>query len=77
MAVLEPGAEVLIEALTPATVMVLGGEPIGERFMLWNFVSSSRDRLEQARADWVAGLIKLPDVDDGEFTPFPASRGIE
>lgn len=77
MAVLEAGKDVPIAAQTSATVMALGGEPIGERFMLWNFVSSSRERLEQARADWVAGRIKLPDIDNAEFTPFPASRGIE
>lgn len=54
-----------------STVMVLGGEPIGERFVLWNFVSSSKDRLAQAASDWQAGRMKLPDADDGEFIPLP------
>ena len=49
--------------------MVLGGEPLGERFIYWNFVSSSKDRLAQAAADWKAGRMKLPDADDAEFTP--------
>jgi hypothetical protein len=51
--------------------MVLGGEPVGERFIYWNFVSSSTDRLEQAASDWKAGRMKLPDADDAEFIPLP------
>jgi redox-sensitive bicupin YhaK (pirin superfamily) len=54
-----------------ATVMLLGGEPVGERFIEWNFVSSSRERIEQAKADWRAGRMKLPDLDNGEFIPLP------
>ena len=51
--------------------MALGGEPLGERFVEWNFVSSSRERIEQAKADWRAGRMKLPDPDDEEFIPLP------
>ncbi|MND04819.1 hypothetical protein D3C83_252620 [compost metagenome] len=51
--------------------MLLGGEPVGERFVEWNFVSSSKDRIEQAKADWRAGRMKLPDLDNGEFIPLP------
>ena len=40
---------------------------MGERFIEWNFVSSSRERIEQAKADWRAGRIKLPDLDHDEF----------
>lgn len=58
-------------ALEHSTVMILGGEPIGERFIYWNFVSSSKDRLAQAAADWQAGKMKLPDADDAEFIPLP------
>ena len=60
-----------VKALEHATVMVLGGEPVGERHLYWNFVSSSKDRLAQAAADWKAGRMKLPDADDQEFTPLP------
>ena len=60
-----------VRALEPATIMVLGGEPVGERFLYWNFVSSSKDRLAQAAADWRAGRMKLPDADDQEFIPLP------
>ncbi|HEY8572019.1 pirin family protein [Phenylobacterium sp.] len=71
MAVFVPGQAVTFTAVTDAVVMLLGGEPIGERFLEWNFVSSSKDRLEQAKADWRAGRMKLPDADDKEFIPLP------
>jgi redox-sensitive bicupin YhaK (pirin superfamily) len=71
MAVLERGGDVLVRATTAATIMVLGGEPLGERFIYWNFVSSSKERLAQAAADWRAGRMKLPDADDAEFIPLP------
>lgn len=74
MAMLEPGLDVTITAKTAATIMVLGGDPIGERYMLWNFVSSSKERIEQAREDWIQGRMKLPDADHEEFTPFPGDR---
>ncbi|MET0337185.1 MAG: pirin family protein [Caulobacter sp.] len=70
MAVLNRQAS-LVRAASPSTVMVLGGEPVGERFLYWNFVSSSRERLRQAGEDWNAGRMKLPDGDDQEFTPLP------
>lgn len=73
MAVFAPGQPVLFTAMTPATVMLLGGEPVGPRFLEWNFVSSSRDRIEQAKADWTAGRMKLPDADDQEFIPLPTA----
>ncbi|MBC8057153.1 MAG: hypothetical protein H7Y61_11310, partial [Rhizobiales bacterium] len=60
-----------VRAVEHSAVMVLGGEPLGERFIYWNFVSSSKDRLAQAAADWKAGRMKLPDADDAEFTPLP------
>ncbi len=54
-----------------ARVMVLGGEPLGERFLYWNFVSSRRERIAEAAADWRAGRMKLPDLDAAEFIPLP------
>jgi redox-sensitive bicupin YhaK (pirin superfamily) len=71
MLVFAPGEPVLFAAMRPATVMLLGGEPVGERFIEWNFVSSSRERIEQAKADWRAGRMKLPDRDNKEFIPLP------
>jgi redox-sensitive bicupin YhaK (pirin superfamily) len=71
MLVFAPGEAVVFEAVTPAVVMLLGGEPIGPRFIEWNFVSSSRERIDQAKADWRAGRMKLPDLDHDEFIPLP------
>jgi redox-sensitive bicupin YhaK (pirin superfamily) len=71
MAVFKPGEPILFTAETDAVVMLLGGEPVGPRFIEWNFVSSSKDRIEQAKADWKAGRMKLPDADDKEFIPLP------
>jgi redox-sensitive bicupin YhaK (pirin superfamily) len=63
-----------IRAGETSTIMVLGGEPVGERFIYWNFVSSSKGRLEQAASDWQAGRMKLPDADGAEFIPLPDGR---
>jgi len=71
MAILAPGQHALFTAQSDAIVMLLGGEPLGKRFIEWNFVSASKDRIEQAKADWRAGRMKLPDADDQEFTPLP------
>ena len=71
MLVLSPGANVSFTAETRSIVMALGGEPIGPRFIEWNFVSSSLERIEQAKADWRAGRMKLPDLDNEEWIPLP------
>jgi len=69
MLVLDMGEDASITALVPSTLMALGGEPVGARFIEWNFVSSSRERIEQAKTDWRAGRMKLPDFDNQEFIP--------
>ncbi|MCW5758576.1 MAG: pirin family protein [Phenylobacterium sp.] len=71
MLVFAPGQPVLFKAVTPAIMMLLGGEPLGPRFIEWNFVSSSKERIEQAKADWRAGRMKLPDADHDEWIPLP------
>ncbi|THD58430.1 pirin family protein [Phenylobacterium sp.] len=71
MAVFAPGETVTVTAVTGAIVMLLGGEPVGPRLIEWNFVASTKERLEQAKADWRAGRMKLPDADDQEFIPLP------
>ncbi len=71
MLIFAPGGAIAFTAPSPAVVMLLGGEPLGERFIEWNFVSSSRERIERAKADWRAGRMKLPDRDNGEFIPLP------
>jgi redox-sensitive bicupin YhaK (pirin superfamily) len=77
MAVLNQGVGGNVTARQPSQVMALGGDPIGQRYMLWNFVSSSKDRLDQAKADWIAGRMKLPDADRAEYIPFPEQRAVE
>lgn len=69
--VFKPGIDPVITALDNATIMLLGGEPLGERFIWWNFVSSRKERIEEAKADWQAGRITLPPDDNKEFVPLP------
>jgi redox-sensitive bicupin YhaK (pirin superfamily) len=58
-----------------ARVMLLGGAPLdGPRHIWWNFVSSSRDRIEQAKADWRAGRFGTIPGDDKEFIPLPDGK---
>jgi hypothetical protein len=73
MLVFAPGAAAGLESVGAATVMILGGEPLGRRFIEWNFVSSSQDRIEQAKADWRGGRMQLPYMDEREFIPLPAA----
>jgi redox-sensitive bicupin YhaK (pirin superfamily) len=72
MIVFDEDAPAVVEASAPSVLMLLGGAPVGARFIEWNFVSSSRERIEQAKADWRAGRMKLPDGDNKEFIPLPA-----
>ena len=60
-----------LEASSAVTLIVFGGEPLGERHLFWNFVSSRKERLEQAKADWRAGRFALPPDDRDEFIPLP------
>ena len=69
--VFTPGGEPVIRAIDDADVLLLGGEPLGHRFMWWNFVSSRRERIEEAKEDWRQGRIALPPDDDREFVPLP------
>jgi redox-sensitive bicupin YhaK (pirin superfamily) len=71
MVVFTPRAEAIVQATTRSVLMLLGGAAVGERFIEWNFVSSSLERIAQAKADWRAGRMKLPDLDHEEFIPLP------
>ncbi|HEY2836902.1 MAG TPA: pirin-like C-terminal cupin domain-containing protein, partial [Rhizomicrobium sp.] len=58
-----------------ARVMLLGGAPLdGPRHIWWNFVSSSRERIEQAKTDWRTGRFGTVPGDDKEFIPLPDGR---
>ncbi len=71
MLVFARGEVPVFRAVEPATLMLLGGEPLGTRHIWWNFVSSRKERIEEAKADWTAGRIPLPPNDEGEFIPLP------
>jgi redox-sensitive bicupin YhaK (pirin superfamily) len=71
LAVLNADAVPRIAARERSTVMLLGGDPVGHRFAWWNFVSSRRERIEQAKQDWSAGRIPLPPDDAQEWIPLP------
>jgi redox-sensitive bicupin YhaK (pirin superfamily) len=76
MAVGKRGEDLIVEAVEDTHLMFLGGDPVGQRLIYWNFVSSSADRLEKAKADWLKGpgateaFPKVPG-DDREFIPLP------
>jgi redox-sensitive bicupin YhaK (pirin superfamily) len=63
--------DVEIRAMRPARVILCGGDPLdGDRHLWWNFVSSSRERIEKAKADWAA--MRYPPVPgETEFIPLP------
>jgi redox-sensitive bicupin YhaK (pirin superfamily) len=74
MVVFTKNAEPLIIAKEHTVLMLLGGEPLGERFIWWNFVSSRKERIEQAKDDWKQGRIILPPADNKEFIPLPDDK---
>ena len=74
MLVFTTGTAPLILAKENTTLVLLGGEPLGERFIWWNFVSSRKERIEQAKEDWKQGRIILPPNDNKEFIPLPQDK---
>lgn len=72
MAALEKGATPLLVAAEDARVVLIGGDPLdGPRHIEWNFVSSDKARVEQAKADWRAGRFPKVPGDEVEFIPLP------
>lgn len=51
--------------------MILGGEPMGKRYIWWNFVASSEERIERAKREWKEGAFPKVPGDDVEFIPLP------
>jgi hypothetical protein len=74
MLVFNKAVDPVILAKENTTLMLLGGEPLGERFIWWNFVSSRKERIEQAKEDWKQGRIILPPTDNKEFIPLPEDK---
>jgi len=72
LAMLAPGSLPLLSSERGARLMLCGGAPMdGERHVWWNFVSSSRERINEAKRAWKAGEFALPPDDDQEFIPLP------
>ena len=70
--VFKPGDRISILGLSHARLMVLGGDPMdGPRHLWWNFVSSRKDRIDQAKADWAAGRFDTV-PGESEFIALPA-----
>ncbi len=70
--VVRPGVAATLRSETGAHVMLCGGAPLdGPRYVWWNFVSSRRDRIQQAKEDWRAGRFTLPPDDRDEYIPLP------
>lgn len=73
MLVLPAGSQPQLQASNDAHVVMVGGEPLGHRFILWNFVSSRKERVLQAKEDWIAQRFEsVPG--ETEFIPFPENR---
>ncbi|MEM9518929.1 MAG: pirin family protein [Actinomycetota bacterium] len=70
LAVLEPGTTP--ELSGSGRAVIIGGEPVGQRFIWWNFVHSDRDRLEEAKADWTAQRFPLVPGDHEPWVPLPS-----
>ncbi|MEO0823452.1 MAG: pirin family protein [Pseudomonadota bacterium] len=77
MLVFRPGDAIALKALEPARVMILGGETFpGPRYIWWNFVASSQERIDVAKeawraGDWQNGRFHLPPDDNAEHIPLP------
>jgi len=70
--VLRPGDPISVKAATPARFLLLGGAPMdGPRYIWWNFVSSRKERIEQAKAEWKSGRFDTVPGDAEEFIPLP------
>lgn len=70
--VFKPGAEIVIEAASAVHLMLFGGASLGsKRYIWWNFVSSSKERIEQAKEEWRTGRFDIVPGDEEEFVPLP------
>ena len=73
MVVLAPGSEPLLKAPRGGRIVLVGGAPLGHRFIVWNFVSSRKERIVQAQDDWEAQRFeRVPG--ETEFIPLPPRR---
>lgn len=77
LVVFKPGDKLTVKAATDVHLVICGGAPMdGPRHIWWNFVSSRKDRIEQAKADWKAGHFGKVPGDEIEFIPLPETPGV-
>jgi redox-sensitive bicupin YhaK (pirin superfamily) len=70
--VFRPGDRIAIKAASPSRLVLIGGAPMdGPRHIWWNFVSSSKERIRQAKEDWRSGRFALVPGDEKEIIPLP------
>jgi redox-sensitive bicupin YhaK (pirin superfamily) len=70
--VFKPGDEIVISSEPGAHFMLFGGASLGsKRYIWWNFVSSSKERIEQAKHEWKTGRFDIVPGDEEEFIPLP------
>ena len=67
-----PGDRITVKAIKPSRLMFLGGAALeGPRYLWWNFVSSRKERIDQAKEEWKTGKFALIPGDEKEFIPLP------
>ena len=71
MAIFRSGSGIAVTAAEDARIAVIGGEALGHRYIEWNFVSSRKERIEQAKADWQAQRFPAIPEDHDEYIPLP------
>ncbi|MER9890514.1 pirin family protein [Mesorhizobium sp. M0119] len=72
--VFRPGDEIVVSSEGGAHFMLFGGASLGsKRYIWWNFVSSSKERIEQAKEEWKTGRFDIVPGDEQEFIPLPES----
>lgn len=74
MAIFSADERVSVTANEDTRIALIGGEPLGRRYIEWNFVSSRKERIAQAKDDWRAGRFARVTGDEADFTPLPESR---
>ncbi len=72
LAVITAGGRPQIAATAASRILILGGPAMGQRFIDWNFVASTKERIDRARDDWKAQTFPKIPTDDQEFVPYPS-----
>jgi redox-sensitive bicupin YhaK (pirin superfamily) len=73
--IFRPGDRVTVKALKPSRIAVVGGAPLdGPRYVWWNFVSSRKERIDQAKEEWKQGHFGKVPGDEIDFIPLPENR---